>query len=366
MEGMTKPALCLVLLLVFVPSAVADGLPLPVDGSETGVVSTDERTRYTTAQLDRDRTVVIAQTQQPHPGTVRGAALLDGEWTVPLVAYDGTAEGLSRNGRRLVLIRPRKRFPRRSTSFAVYAINPDRPGRMHLREVIQLRGDFSFDTLSPDGRSLFLIEYIDPKNPARYRVRVIDLRSGRLEPKPISDAHRIQTRMNGYPYARTASTDGRWVYTLYGGGHHAFVHALDTRTRSAHCIDLHINLFSTDVTTKPHALEFDATARTVRVQTDGSNLAAVIDARTYAVEYPPAARPHFGPGTEGGGEGGGAPWQALVGGASLLVAAGFIARRRRRRRRRELDAWLGAELGDLGPGAAVEERERRGEGAGTL
>jgi hypothetical protein len=358
MEGMTKPALSLAFLLILAPSAAADGLPLPVDASETGVVSTDGRTRYTTAQLDRDRTVVLAQKQQPHPGKVRGAVLLDGEWTVPLVAYDGTAEGLSRNGRTLVLIRPRKRFPRKSTSFAVYAINPDRPGRMRLREVIQLRGDFSFDTLSPDGHSLFLIEYISPKNPAKYRVRVIDLRSGRLAPKPISDPHRIQTRMNGYPYARTASPDGRWVYTLYGGGHHAFVHALDTRTRSAHCIDLH--------SSEPRALEFDPTDRTVRVMTDGSNLAAVIDTRTYAVEYPPAARPHPAPSPERGDDGGGAPWQALLGGAAMLAATGFAVRRRRGRRRRELDAWLGAELGDLGPGAAVEEGEGLGERARPL
>ena len=42
----------------------------------------------------------------------------------------------------------------------------------------------------------------------------------------------------GYPYTRVVSKDGRWVYTLYGGGEHPFVHALDTRSAHAVCIDL--------------------------------------------------------------------------------------------------------------------------------
>jgi MYXO-CTERM domain-containing protein len=45
--------------------------------------------------------------------------------------------------------------------------------------------------------------------------------------------------MQGYPMTRTASSDGRWVYTLYSNpGGYAFVHALDTVRGVAHCVGL--------------------------------------------------------------------------------------------------------------------------------
>ena len=45
--------------------------------------------------------------------------------------------------------------------------------------------------------------------------------------------------MRGQPLTRATSPDGRWAYTLYdGAGKEPFIHALDTSTRSARCIDL--------------------------------------------------------------------------------------------------------------------------------
>jgi hypothetical protein len=44
--------------------------------------------------------------------------------------------------------------------------------------------------------------------------------------------------MQGVPFTRETSSDGRWVYTLYAGGAHPFVHALDTQSATARCIDL--------------------------------------------------------------------------------------------------------------------------------
>ena len=44
--------------------------------------------------------------------------------------------------------------------------------------------------------------------------------------------------MRGYPLARATSRDGRWAYTLYGGGAYAFVHALDTSRAQAVCVGL--------------------------------------------------------------------------------------------------------------------------------
>ena len=44
--------------------------------------------------------------------------------------------------------------------------------------------------------------------------------------------------MAGYPLARASSPDGEWVYTLYQGPEHAFVHALAAVDGYALCIDL--------------------------------------------------------------------------------------------------------------------------------
>src|ERR1051325_10314592 len=45
--------------------------------------------------------------------------------------------------------------------------------------------------------------------------------------------------MEGFATTRTASGDGRWVYTLFmRSGGYPFVHALDTVRGVAHCIGL--------------------------------------------------------------------------------------------------------------------------------
>jgi hypothetical protein len=68
--------------------------------------------------------------------------------SLPLVAYDATPSGRSANGRTLALIEPRRRFPRTSTTFALFD-----PERLRLRDRLTLEGNFSFDALSPDGRT---------------------------------------------------------------------------------------------------------------------------------------------------------------------------------------------------------------------
>src|SRR5204863_3995643 len=105
--------------------------------------------------------------------------------------------------------------------------------------IVRLRGDFSFDAISPRGSLVYLIEYISPTDPTSYRVRAYDLTSDRLLAKPVVDPREPGEKMGGSPLTRAMSTNGRWAYTLYdGAGKTPFVHALDTSTRSARCIDL--------------------------------------------------------------------------------------------------------------------------------
>ena len=153
---------------------------------------------------------------------------------MPVVALDHTAAGLSTDGSTLVLINPRRTFPRARTSFVVLGAKSLRTQRQIL-----LQGDFSFDALSPDGRRMFLIHYLSRRDPTRYEVRALDIPSGNLLPTPIVDKSQPDERMAGLPITRQTTADGRWAYTLYdGAGHEPFVHALNTIDGEAHCIDL--------------------------------------------------------------------------------------------------------------------------------
>jgi hypothetical protein len=216
----------------FAGIARADGLPvLGVDVGGAGVTSLNTPSRFVTIPSRRD--TVVARLAK-RGGSIFAARTVSGTFTIPAVAYDRTAGGLSGDGRTLVLIEPRQAFPRRETTLLVLDALRLRPERL-----IELPGDFSFDAISPHGRWLYLIEYLSPGDPTRYDVRAYDVRAGTLAPEPIVDPHERGEQMRGRPLSRAASSDGRWAYTLYdGAGGTPFIHALDTSGRTARCIDL--------------------------------------------------------------------------------------------------------------------------------
>lgn len=217
-----------VLALALAPLARADGLPI-ADASAPAMIGGDGTDgRY--VALPTERGTVVARIGS----SVYASRLLDGRYTVPVIALDHTASGLSTNGSTLVLINPRRTFPRTRTSFVVLNAK-----NLHVRRHIVLQGDFSFDALSPDGTRMYLIHYLSRRDPTRYEVRALDVPSGKLLPTPIVDKSEPDERMAGLPITRETTADGRWAYTLYdGAGHEPFVHALDTVNGEAHCIDL--------------------------------------------------------------------------------------------------------------------------------
>jgi hypothetical protein len=161
-------------------------------------------------------------------GTLRAHATVPGAWQLPEPAQDGTIEGARANGRTLALTGLRGgRFAIIDTSLANAAM------------IVSLGRRFAYDALSPDGSTLYLIEHLnDPRNPGRYQVRALDLGTGRLQPGFIADKREVDEPMAGYPLARASTPDGAWVYTLYQGPEHAFVHALAAAEGYALCIDL--------------------------------------------------------------------------------------------------------------------------------
>jgi hypothetical protein len=159
---------------------------------------------------------------------------IKGSWGIPAVSYDGATGGLTHDGAKLVLgqVRTAQGLLKQS-SFTLI-------GTKQLRKLrtVRLAGDLAFDALSPDGRYLYLVEHLSARDLASYRVRAYDFRTNKLLADPVIDRREWETTMQGLPMTRLLSRDGAWVYTLYGGGKHPFIHALDTRHVEAVCIDL--------------------------------------------------------------------------------------------------------------------------------
>src|SRR5262245_38536462 len=161
---------------------------------------------------------------------------LDGRWGLPRVTLNGGIGGLSTDDRTLVLSQdfdPTGALQSRS-SFLVLGTKP-----LRIKQTVRRVGDFGFDTLSPHGRMLYLIQHVSAEDLFEYRVRAYDLRSGKLLKRVIADKRQRDWNMNGYPVARAESPDGRWVYTLYSNpNNYPFVHALDTVGQTAVCIGI--------------------------------------------------------------------------------------------------------------------------------
>jgi hypothetical protein len=312
----TLPVLAAAALVAAPCAAHADGLPVGnVDVGEAGVVVPGDPDRIVTLRA-KGSTVVARITREE--GRVRATLQLPPGFTIPGVALDGTADGRSYDGRTAVLIRERRTFPQRTTRLVVLSVRP-----LKVRRRITLKGDFSFDALSPDGRRMYLVNYVLPEDPRGYVVRSYDLRRGRMEKGVIVDAREPGEQMRGYPVTRETTRDGRWAYTLYDGfGQKPFVHALNTENRKALCIDIPM-LAGMD----PYGLTLKLSPSGFTVNEGGRALASV-DMSTFEV-----TRPHHHvarsrrPADAGGA---GVDWWAAAFFAAFgLVVVGLATRGRR-------------------------------------
>lgn len=316
-------ALAAIALLALVPaSAAADGLP------GTGVVPSPVSApggdvEYVAKVAKRD---TVLREQRLNLGPVLRTLELRGRYSVPAVAYDGSPSGLSADGRTLVLINPRKRWPRKHTTFAVVNAR-----RMELSRHIRLRGDFSFDAISPNGRLVYLIEYLSPKDVTAYAVRAYDMRARRLFQEPVVDPNEPDEDMSGVPLSRVSDTEGRWAYTLYSGHKHPFVHALDTELRTAVCIDLDLRNL------RGAALELHGGRLDV---VGDSGLLARIDTATHRVTATPGKPPARAKAKAKAKASAGTPWLPIAAPTAallLLAGAGWQRARTRSRSRRVVE-----------------------------
>jgi hypothetical protein len=214
-------------------AAAADGGPSPgVYSGWNGVLSRNGQVRYVAVTA---RASTVVEVVRVLGGRVLRWTTIPGTYGTPAVAYDGSMGGLSQDGKTLVLASyPRVPGGGGATRFAFLKTR-----NLQLKTTVVLKGSFSFDALSPDGSTMYLIQYTSAQDYTQYRVRAYDVVRGQLIPDAIVDRREPDEQMNGGPVTRLTTPDGRWAYTLYARQSEApFIHALDTVERKAYCIDL--------------------------------------------------------------------------------------------------------------------------------
>ncbi len=162
----------------------------------------------------------------PASGRTIAQATIPASYSLPDIASQGPTAGISPNGQWLALTQKGT-----STNFLV--------GSSSLTDsfkTIHVNGDFVFDALSNDGKSLYLIQKMT--DPNHYQVRLYDVAAGALMPQPVVDKREPNEPMNGIRGDSAADSTGNYVYTVYIRDGGPFIHALPLDEPIAWCVDL--------------------------------------------------------------------------------------------------------------------------------
>ena len=138
-------------------------------GGAQGVVTERDGSsyRYVTVNPQTKPALTIVERIDISDGAIDRWWYLRGSYVIPAVAYDGSAGGLSADGRTLTLVNFSRSFPPPPTKIAildtdVYLRHPRRPGQhrpQHAIRYLNLRGHFAFQAISPNGSKLYLRHY---------------------------------------------------------------------------------------------------------------------------------------------------------------------------------------------------------------
>jgi hypothetical protein len=154
-------------------------------------------------------------------------------FALPSFGQQGPTAGLSPNGEWLTLTdNSRATTGTLVTTFLVGASSLSGSFKR-----VHLDGAFSFDALSNDGNSLYLIQRMG--DPNHYQVRLYDVAAGSLNPQVVIDKREPNEPMNGIRGDGVADPAGKNVYTVYIREAGPFIHALPLSGQPfAWCIDL--------------------------------------------------------------------------------------------------------------------------------
>ena len=168
---------------------------------------------------------------QPSSGRTLAEIQIPGGFLLPDLTGLGPTAGLSPNGRWLALVRQLFDLHGTTTSVLLGESSLTQPFRQ-----VDFTGDFSFDALSNDGRSLYLIQKLRDAN--HYQVRLYDIAGRALAPAAVVDKREPNEPMNGVRGDSVAAQAGNTAYTVYLRDKGPFIHALPLAQPFAFCVDL--------------------------------------------------------------------------------------------------------------------------------
>ncbi|MEU4220202.1 hypothetical protein, partial [Actinoplanes sp. NPDC026623] len=165
-----------------------------------------------------------------------------------------------------------------------------------------LEGVVEPDAFNLDGTGLFVLEWLPPQAPEKYRVRLLDLDSGALHPLYTRDKVPVpagaEEEMRGEGRQAVLSPSRQVLYTLYThqpghrhtrdliagrpGNVHAFVHVLHLAQGWAYCLDLPHPFGAGPAA--GHALAASADGRRLAVTDVTSGSLAFADTETLKIE----------------------------------------------------------------------------------
>ncbi|MDQ1432540.1 MAG: hypothetical protein QOF40_3142 [Actinomycetota bacterium] len=200
---------------------------------EAGAVpSRDWSVLYTATN---DGVTTTLRTLDPATGAELASRQVPGVFTVRTVSEDGA----------MVALTPP--YPTGFDTYHPYSKDPTplvivRRGEPEP-QVLSVPGNVEPEAFSLQGGSLFVIDFVPPLTPERYRVARLDLTAGTVG-DVRSKEQELQEPMRGTARAQVMAPDGRRLYTLYTRDAtpttpaEAFVHVLDLGKEQATCVDL--------------------------------------------------------------------------------------------------------------------------------
>jgi hypothetical protein len=240
-----------------------------------GVPDTTWSTMVAATVANGATTVRELEVQSDPPGR---SQTIQGEWRLPTVGAEPLPVGVSTDGQTIVLVEASTKVAGDGSSrFAILSRSFDAKPR-----IVELPGSFEYDTLSPDGSILYVVEHLPGPPDAHYQVRAVDTATGILRDGVVVDKSNLDEVMAGYPIAQVRGSNAL-VFTLYRGAEHPFIHALSSIDSWALCIDLPATGADDAAAALDWGLTTSADGRTVFAVNATLGLASEIDANDLSI-----------------------------------------------------------------------------------
>jgi DNA-binding beta-propeller fold protein YncE len=201
-----------------------------------GTPASDWSRYYTVTQLPGGAQLTALD---PASGQTLAQVAVPAGYRLPNIAFQGPTAGISPNGQWLALTQNSPSPSGGGQGGGTSVTTNFLVGSSSLTDsfkTIHVNGDFVFDALSNDGKSLYLIQKMTDAN--HYRVRLYDVGAGSLTPQVVADKRESNEPMNGIRGDSVADPTGNYVYTVYIRQAGPFIHALPLDQQFAWCIDL--------------------------------------------------------------------------------------------------------------------------------